>query len=98
MNLIIALLYCCLSSNKKGLNGDLNPDFHDAGAVLQQFSYQANLLYQLIGLIVSVQIHIQAFQGTGFLVSKETVLLCWWESETKIGFCHISDSKGISLQ
>ena len=39
----------CLSSSEKGLktensglNGDSNPDICDAGAVLHQFSYQAN--------------------------------------------------------
>ena len=47
MNLIIAAFYRCLSSSKKGLknsglNGDLNPDLCDAGAVLHQLSHQAN--------------------------------------------------------
>ena len=42
MNLIIAVLYPCLSSSEKGLNGDSNPDLCDADAVLHQMSYQAN--------------------------------------------------------
>ena len=43
MNLMTAVFfYRCLSSSKKGLNGDSNPDLCDAGVVLHQLSYQAN--------------------------------------------------------
>ena len=31
----------------------------------------------------------------GFLVSKETVVLRWWESETKIWFC---SDEGLTLE
>ena len=45
MSLIIAFLLCLSSSEKglknSGLNGTLNPDFCDAGAVLYQLSYQS---------------------------------------------------------
>ena len=46
MNLITAFSRCLSSIEKglknSGLNGDSNPYFCDAGAVLNQLSYQAN--------------------------------------------------------
>ena len=54
MNLIIAFLYCCLSSSEKGpknagLNEDSNPDPCDAGAAPNQLSHQANWEQIVVG-------------------------------------------------
>ena len=45
--MIIAIFLRCISSNEKGLknpglNGELNPDLCDAGAVLYQLNSQGN--------------------------------------------------------
>ena len=37
-------------------------------------------------LDMSRTIFMRVYRLNGFLVSKETVVLCQWESETKIGF------------
>ena len=68
MNFIIAFLHC-LSTSKKGLNRESNPDLCDADAVLYQLSYHANWekcddqIYSFhsafqIEILVSLSVHI----------------------------------------